>query len=321
MRAIVVEKYGGIEQLKLQERPIPALEPETLLVRLFAAGVNPVDTYQRSGIQGYTPRLPFTPGMDGAGVIEEAGEGIRDLDVGMKVYVAGSISGAYAEYCLCAPESLHPLPDELEWVEGACLGVPYFTAARALFTAGKLRGNETVLIHGASGGVGLACLQLCLGLDVTVYATAGSHEGEMLTLVNGAEGCFNHRDAGRFEEIKKAAGEGGVDLIVEMLANENLDADLKLLGREGRVVVVGSRGPITIAPRDLMSVEGRIIGVKMISSSLEERREYARIIVEGVRAGHIKPLIQAVYSFEDVHLAHQDIISGPHLGNLVIGIP
>jgi len=321
MRAIVVEEYGGIEQLKLQELPIPALQPETLLLRLFAAGVNPVDTYQRSGVQGYTPRLPFTPGMDGAGVIEEIGEGISGFDVGMKVYVSGSISGTYAEYCLCSPESLYPLPEELEWVEGACLGVPYFTAARALFTAGKLRDHETVLIHGASGGVGLACLQLCLGLDVTVYATAGSHEGEMLTLVNGAEGCFSHRDSRRFEEMKKATGERGVDLIVEMLANENLDADLKLLGREGRVVVVGSRGPITISPRDLMSVEGRIMGMKMAFSSSEDRGEYARIIVEGVRSGHIKPIIHAVHSFEDAPLAHQSIISGPHLGNLVIDMP
>jgi NADPH2:quinone reductase len=319
MRAIVVGQYGNEDQLKLREVPRPVTGPGRLLVRLHSAGVNPVDTYLRSGIQGYTPVLPFTPGMDGAGVIEEIGDGVIGFEPGMKVYVTGSVTGTYAEYCLCAPAQVWPLPESLGWAEGACLGVPYHTAARALFTKGNLEAGQTLLVHGATGGVGTACLQLASGRGVRVLGTAGTEEGLEYIRANGADECFSHRDPQRFQAMRRASEGRGIDLIIEMLANVNLDDDLKLLAPGGRVVVVGSRGRIEIAPRDLMSAEGTVTAVKSAFITPDERREYARLIAEGAAEGRLRPPVDAVFPLNQSAAAHRKVMAGPHRGNLVLG--
>ncbi|MDF1569016.1 MAG: NADPH:quinone reductase [Spirochaetaceae bacterium] len=317
MNAVVISEYGGPEVLTLTHIPKPQCGPGRILVKFHAAGVNPVDTYLRSGAQGYEPKLPYTPGMDGAGTVEEVGDGVIGFDIGMRVYCAGSITGTYAEYGLCAPNQLFKLPDELNWSEGASLGVPYFTAARALFTRGSASAGDVVLVHGASGGVGSACLQLAAGKGMTVFGTAGSTAGAALVALSGAR-CFDHRDPGRFDALREASGGRGVDLIIEMLANVNLDDDLKLLSPGGRVVVVGSRGRIEITPRDLMSVEGDIRGLKMPNTGPEDRRDYAKMIEKGIRDGYLKPPIAGDFSLGEAGAAHETIISGPHSGHLVL---
>ena len=333
MKAIVVARYGNPEELQLREIPRPVSGPGQILVRLEAAGVNPVDTYLRSGAQGYAPALPFTPGMDGAGTVEAVGKNIRSFEPGARVYVAGSLTGTYAEYCLANPDQVFPLPGELDFAQGACLGVPYFTAARA-FTAAQALGagaastaaralqassglaGKSVLIHGATGGVGTACLQLATGKGGTLLGTAGSEEGRRLVENCGAR-CYNHHDPNRFAAIRHDLG-GGVDLIIEILADVNLNDDIALLAPKGRIVVVGSRGRIEIAPRDLMRSEGSISAVRMPLSSGEERRRYAASIQKGAEAGHIKPPIARRFALEAAAAAHEAIISGPHCGNLVI---
>ena len=315
MKAIVVARYGNPEELQLREIPQPDPGPDQIVVRLEAAGVNPVDTYLRSGAQGYAPALPFTPGMDGAGTVEAVGKNIRSFEPGARVYVAGSLTGTYAEYCLANPDQVFPLPGELDFAQGACLGVPYFTAARALQASSGLAG-KSVLIHGATGGVGAACLQLATGKGGTLLGTAGSEEGRRLVENCGAR-CYNHHDPNRFAAIRHDLG-GGVDLIIEMLADVNLNDDIALLAPKGRIVVVGSRGRIEIAPRDLMRSEGSISAVRMPLSSGEERRRYAASIQKGAEAGHIKPPIARRFALEAAAAAHEAIISGPHCGNLVI---
>ena len=315
MRAIVVARYGNPEELQLQEIPQPDPGPDQIVVHLEAAGVNPVDTYLRSGAQGYAPALPFTPGMDGAGTVEAVGKNIRSFEPGARVYVAGSLTGTYAEYCLANPDQVFRLPGELDFAQGACLGVPYFTAARALRASSELAG-KSVLIHGATGGVGTACLQLAAGKGGTLLGTAGSEEGLRLVENCGAR-CYNHHDPNRFAAIRHDLG-GGVDLIIEMLADVNLNDDIALLAPKGRIVVVGSRGRIEIAPRDLMRSEGSISAVRMPLSSGEERRRYAESIQKGAEDGHIKPPIARRFALEAAAAAHKAIISGPHCGNLVI---
>lgn len=320
MQAIIVTEYGGPEVLVVRDVPKPIPGPGRILVKLHTASVNPVDSYLRSGAQGYSPTLPFTPGMDGAGTVEDVGDGVIGYAGGEEVYIAGSVTGTYAEYCLCSPGQVFPLPEKLDWAEGASLGVPYFTAARALFTRGGASPGESVLVHGASGGVGLACLQLAAPRSITVYGTAGSREGEALVRKNGAAECFSHRDPGRFKAIREATGGSGVNLIVEMLANINLDGDLKILAPGGRVVVVGSRGRIEISPRDLMNSESVVMGIRMPLATLEERREYARLIDEGVQSGSVRPPVVAVYSLEEAGEAHKTVMKGPHAGNVVLEV-
>lgn len=322
MKAIVVENYGGPDVLTPKEVTKPQPESGQILVRLHAAGVNPVDTYLRSGTQGYTPNLPWTPGMDGAGVVEAIGEGaealLEGVEVGSRVYTIGSLTGTYAEYCLCSPSQIFPLPENLDWKEGACLGVPYFTAARALFTKGNIAERQSLLVHGATGGVGMAALQLAADRGLRLLGSAGSESGRRLVEAHGAA-CFNHRDKGHFAEMR-AHLDGGVDLIIEMLADVNLDDDLKLLNAGGLVVVVGSRGRIEITPRDLMNCEASVTGMKMPYSTPEERRQYASLIARSAAVNHVKPPIAEVYSLDRASEAHRQVIRGPHGGNLVIAL-
>ena len=320
MKAVIVEQYGGPEVLKYREIEKPELQPGTVLVKLLAAGINPVDTYLRSGTQGYAPPLPWTPGMDGAGTVEAIGDGLESMDIpalGSRVYTAGSITGTYAEYALCHPSRIFPLPEELDFFQGASLGAPYFTAARALFTLGKLKQGETVLIHGASGGVGIAALQLAADRACRLFGTAGSDEGR--DLVEGLNAmCFDHRKKEHYDAVRK---QGGVDLIVEMLANINLDDDLGILNVGGRVMVVGSRGRVEIAPRDLMSTESMVAGVKILNASDDERRYYAGLVAEGAKIGRVCPIVDRVFPLAEAAAAHRQLMDAPHKGSLVLTQP
>ncbi len=318
MKAVVVEKYGGPEVLTVREVNKPKPKTGQVLIKFHAAGINPVDTYLRSGTQGYSPKLPWTPGLDGAGIIEAVGDGVKGMEAGTPVYTAGSLTGTYAEYGLCSPGQVFLLPGNLNWQEGASLGVPYFTAARALFTRGNIAHGKSVLVHGASGGVGSAALQLAAEYNLTLMGTAGSETGRQLVESLGAA-CFDHRDKDYIASIRKHCG-GGVDLIIEMLADKNLDNDLDLLAADGLVIVVGSRGRIEIAPRKLMNAESSITAMTVRNSTPEERLYYSSFISRGAETGRIKPPINKVFSLETAAEAHIQIMKGPHAGNLVIDL-
>ena len=220
MRAIRVHEFGDPDVLRLEE--LPELRPveDEVLVRVQAAGVNPVDTYVRAGAYGKLPALPYTPGSDAAGVLP---------DGGARVYLSGSLSGAYAEYALCRPDQVHALPDHLSFAQGAALGVPYVTAYRALFQRAKALPGETVLVHGASGGVGLATVQFALAAGLTVVGTAGSDAGRELIAAQGAADVLDHRDPLHLRAAFDTTGGRGFDLIIELLASVNLGDDLTAL--------------------------------------------------------------------------------------------
>src|ERR1700719_2100029 len=234
MKAILVRQFGGPEVLKLEDVPTPKPSAGQVLVKIHAAGVNPADTYARSGNYAVIPPLPYTPGNEGAGVIESAGDGVKKVKPGDRVYVAKSISGTYAEYALALESQVYPLPDRISFPQGAGVFIPYGTAYHAIHHQAKAHGGETVLVHGASGGVGIASVQIARALGLTVFGTAGSLKGLELAKREGAHQTFNHANAGYKEEIMKATGGRGVDIILEMLANVNLGADLKLLAPMGR---------------------------------------------------------------------------------------
>src|SRR5690242_2772984 len=158
MKAIRVNAFGGPEVLRLQDMPTPKPGPSEVLVRIHATGVNPVETYIREGKYSRLPELPYTPGNDGAGVVEEVGGDVKEFKPGDRVYIAGSISGTYAESALCKTEQLHALPKNVAFEAGAAMGTPYATAYRALFQRAHATPGETVLVHGASGGVGTAAV-------------------------------------------------------------------------------------------------------------------------------------------------------------------
>ena len=316
MNAIRVSHFGDPSVLELKEVPELSAAPGQLLVRLHAAGVNPVDAYIRSGKYARLPALPYTPGIDGAGVIEQSE--VPAFSPGSRVYVAASLTGAYAEQTLCAPDQIFLLPDHISFEQGAALGIPYGTAAWALFHRGQARSDETLLIHGASGGVGLAALQLAHAAGLRVLGTAGTPEGLDLIRQHGADDAFNHRDPHSLDQIKAATDGRGLDLILEMVANLNLGHDLGLLATKGRVVVVGSRGPVEIDPRNLMAREADIRGIMFSSASPAERAEIYHRISSGLEHRSLNPVIGQAFPLRDAARAHEQIMTSNARGKIVL---
>src|SRR6266852_4002533 len=221
MKAIVAHEFGPPEVMKLEEIPAPKPGAGQVLVRVKAAGVNPADTYMRNGAYAVKPPLPYTPGFDGAGVVEAIGEGVTKVRPGDRVYLARSLSGTYAEFSLALEGQVHKIPDRISFAQGAGVFVPYGTAYRALHQVAHSRGGETLLVHGASGGVGIASVQMARAMGLVVIGTAGTDKGLELVKREGAHHALNHRAAGYQKELLQLTGDRGVDVILEMLANVN----------------------------------------------------------------------------------------------------
>ena len=317
MKAIRIEQFGGPEVLGTAEIPDPIPASGQVLVRLHAAGINPVETYIRSGKYAKLPALPFTPGTDGAGRVVTAGAESGFAE-GERVYVAGSLTGTYAELCVCEEAQVHPLPDSVAFTQGAALGVPYATAYRALFQRAQAQAGETVLIHGATGGVGQAALQFALGAGLTVFATGGSEEGRERLRAQGAHAVFDHHAPAYAEAILQETSGRGVGVIVEMLASVNLGRDLTLLAPGGRVVVVGSRGSVELDPRNLMSREADIRGVMLGAATPGELAEAHRAIGAGLLSGALQPLVSRQFPLAQAPAAHEAVMAGAAAGKVVL---
>jgi NADPH2:quinone reductase len=281
MRAIRVHGFGGPEVLKLEDVATPKPSGGEVLVRIHAAGVNPYDTYMRAGTYAVKPTLPYTPGSDGAGTVEAVGEEVKKVRRGDRVYTGRTLTGAYAEYALALEEQVHPLPANIDFKQGAGIWVPYGTAYHALHHSAKAHASETALVHGASGGVGIAALQIARSRGLKVLGTAGTPKGLEIAKREGAHQVFDHRKSGYQEEILQSTDNRGVDIILEMLANVNLSHDTKLLSNNGRVIVIGSRGEVTINPRELMGRRASIRAFTLWAIAPEEEAD----IHAGIFAG------------------------------------
>ncbi len=308
MKAIRVHEFGGPEVLKLEEVPDLQPGPGQVLVKVHAAGVNPVENYIRTGTYAIKPALPYTPGADAAGDVVAVGADVTEVKVGDRVYTSGSLSGTYAEQTLCNQAQVHPLPANVSFEQGAAMGVAYGTAYRGVFQRGGGRPGETVLVHGASGGVGSAAVQLAHAAGLVVIGTAGSEPGLKLVKEQGAHHAVNHSAPGYLDELMKLTGGIGFNLILEIMANKNLAADLGLLAKKGRVVVIGSRGTIEINPRDAMSREADILGLTLFAASEQEGREIHAALGAGLENGTLRPVIAQKIPLAEAARAHVEIM-------------
>ncbi|XP_062843660.1 quinone oxidoreductase [Trichomycterus rosablanca] len=310
MKAIRVSEFGAPSVLKLcSDLPVPSPGARQVLIRVHTCGVNPVETYIRSGSYARKPSLPYTPGSDVAGVVEAVGDGVCFLQTGDRVFTTSTETGGYAEYTVASEATVHRLPDSLDYKQGAAIGIPYFTAYRALIHKARAKAGETVLIHGASGGVGIAACQLARAFGLKVLGTAGTPEGMKLALDNGAHMAFNHKEPDYLDKIQAATDGHGVHVIVEMLSNVNLSNDLKLLAFGGRVMIVGCRGPVEINPRDIMTKESSVVGVALFHAAKEETAETAAALFAGMEAGWLRPVVGAEYKLDKAAQAHEDIMN------------
>src|SRR6201981_1575814 len=318
MKAIRVFEFDGPEVLKLEEVATPKPSAGEVLVRIHAAGVNPYDTYMRAGTYALKPSLPYTPGSDGAGVIEAVGEGVKKGKRDDRVYTARTLTGAYAEYALALEEQVHPLPAKIDFKQGAGIWVPYGTAYHALHHSAKAHAAETVLVHGASGGVGIAAVQISRAVGLRVLGTAGTPKGLELAKQEGAHQVFDHRKAGYQDEILQATDNRGADIILEMLANVHLSNDTKLLANNGRVIVIGSRGEVTINPRELMARRASIRAFTLWGITAGEGADNPPGLFAGLENGSLRPVLGKELPLADAARAHNEILEPGSAGKIVL---
>ena len=318
MKAIRVHEFGGPEVLKLEEVPNPSAPPGQILIGVKAAGVNPVDTYIRAGTYVFKPSLPYTPGMDAAGVVEAVGQGVTRVKEGDRVYVAGTLTGSYAAKTVCAETQVHHLPAKISFNQGAGVNVPYATAYRAIFQIGQAHAGETVFVHGASGGVGVAAVQIARAAGMMVIGTAGTAKGRELASREGAHHVLDHTASGYLEQLRALTGGRGVDLILEMLANVNLGKDLPLLAARGRVVVIGSRGTVEINPRDLMGRDASIRGMSLLAAPAEELAGVHAAIYAGLENGTLRPVVGQEIPLAEAARAHKAVMEAGAHGKIVL---
>ena len=319
MKAIRVHEFGGPEVMKLEEVPDLTAGPGQVVVDVKAVGVNPVESYIRTGTYATKPALPYTPGNDAAGVVKQVGEGVTSIKSGDRVYSSLCISGAYAEKALCNAANVHLLPASVSFEQGAGVGVPYGTAYRALFQRAEGKAGETVLVHGASGGVGIASVQFARAAGLTVVGTAGTADGMALVKEQGAHYVLNHLSEGYLDELMKLTDGMGLNVILEMLANKNLANDLNVVARHGRIIVIGNRGSIEINPRGTMAREADIRGVMLFGASQEEFHAMHAAIFAGLEAGTLRPIVGEKFALADAAKAHEAVMqpNGAH-GKIIL---
>ena len=317
MKAIRVHQFGDSNVMKLEDIPDPTPADAQVLIRAHAVGVNPVDTYIRAGIYGQRD-FPFTPGMDAAGVVESVGKGVRSFKPGDRVYTSGTLGGAYAQLVVAKESQVHPLPANITFEQGAALGVPYATAYYALFFRARAMPAEMVLVHGATGGVGVAVVQLARSHGLTVFATGGTDRGRKLAIEQGAHYVLDHRAPDYLQNLMLLTGNRGVDLIIEMLANVNLAKDLTVLSPRGRVIVIGSRGKIEIDPRLTMQRDADIRGMTIMNATETQVKAIHAALFAGLENGSLRPVVGQKLPLASAAQSHDDVMKPGSHGKIVL---
>ncbi len=311
MKAVIVRDFGLPEVMKIEEVSMPKVEASQVLVRVKAAGVNPVDAYIRSGNYPSAPKLPYTCGKDAAGIVEQIGENITKVKVGDRVYTAGSVSGTYAEYVVCKENQVGLLPENVSFEQGAGVFVPYATSFRALFQKANAKRGETVLIHGASGGVGIAAIQWAKNAGLKVIGTASSAKGLALIKAQGCDIALDHSQPDYLQSVE-------AEIILEMLANVNLVKDFEALKKFGRIVVIGNRGSIDFNPRLTMGKDATIYGMSLFNFSAADETEIHREIYKGLTEGYLKPIVGKSFPLADAPSAHTEVIESKAFGKIIL---
>jgi NADPH:quinone reductase-like Zn-dependent oxidoreductase len=323
MKAIQVTQFGGPEKLVYTDVEEVVAGNGEVCVRLYAAGVNPSDAYTLTGTYAfYIPQLPYTPGLDGAGIVEAVGEEVTNVRVGYRVFIASLMrsnsTGTFAQKIVCDEALVHLLPDHVSFEQGAALGVPAMTAYRALFQRACLKSGQTVLIHGASGGVGLQAVQMAKSHGAKVIGTASKPEGNKMVQQAGADVVIDHVTEATIEDVLALTNGDGPDVIIEFLANINLETDLKLIASFGKIVIIGNRGSIEINPRLAMQKECDILATALWNAPQDEYEQSIHGIRGMLISGALRPIIGTTLPLQQAEQGFEQLAKGIGNGKLVL---
>ena len=322
MKAIRAHSFGGPEVLQLDEVDDPVAGVDQVVVDIKAAGVNPADTYMLGGAYAIVPSLPYIPGGDASGVVSSVGKNVDNLHPGDRVFVGTCLgfemTGCYAEKVVRPASDVVKLPDNVSFTAGAALGIPYVTAHYGLFARGNAVAGETVFIHGASGSVGTAAIQLAKRAGLKVIGSGGTDKGRQLILDEGADHAVDHTSDSYLETVRELNGGEGPALILEMLANVNLAADLELLKKYGRVIVIGNRGEITINPRLTMMKDLDIRGLALFNGTRQQMNDIVADLLAGLSDGSLRPVVGREMPLADAAKSHTDVLAPGAFGKIVL---
>lgn len=322
MKAIQVHAFGEADQLSYEDTREPAPGPKDVIIDVKAAGINPADTYMRGGSYALVPVLPYTPGGDAAGVVCAIGSDVTEFSVGDRVFVGTAMgfnmTGCYAEKVRRPAADVLPLPDGTSFAEAACLGIPYATAHYALFARGGAKAGETLFIHGASGSVGTAAIQLAKRAGLIVIGSAGSERGAELVRNEGADHVVDHTVDGYLDTVSELTSGNGPHLILEMLANVNLAADLETVAVHGRIIIIGNRGEVTINPRLTMMKEIDVRGIALFNGSRAQMFEIMDDLVAGLNDGSLRPIVGHEMPLSEAAAGHVKVLEPGAYGKIVL---
>lgn len=329
MKALIVQEHGALEKLSLGDFPDPSPGKGEVLVDVHAASVNFPDLLVIGGTYQNLPPRPFVPGKDLAGVVAAVGEGVTRVKVGDRV-LAQIEHGAFAERAVVREVLCFVMPAKMSFADGAAMGLVYLTAHNAIVERAAMKAGETVLVTGAAGGVGLACVQLAKALGATVVAAVSSEEKARLVRDNGADHVVRTdvpdlRESFR-NQVFEAVGKRGIDLVLENVGGDVFDASLRVMAWCGRLVIIGfAGGRIPDVKAGYLLVKNiSLIGLQ--SSDYRERTpEVVRKAYERLFAlyeqGKLQPRVMARYPMQDYLAALQTVKDRKVLGKVVITMP
>lgn len=322
MKAIQINEFGGPEVLKTVEIDEPYPNEDEVKVKVFVTGLNPSEAYTITGTYGYNvPNLPYVPGYDATGVIEEVGSSVNHFKKGDRVFLsafsAERNTGTYAEKVVTDAKNVFRLPDNISFKEGAALGIPVFTAYKAIFLKANVRAGETVLVHGASGSVGSMAVQMAKAIGATVIGTSSTEEGRQTILDLGADHAMDHISEDNKEEVLNITNDQGPDVIIEMLANANLETDMQVIVKYGRIIIVGSRDTIEVNPRNLMTSEAIVTGMTFTYPTQKEMKEMQYGVNALLEIGAIRSLIGNEFTLDEPVEAHKSLMESSGNGRTI----
>jgi NADPH2:quinone reductase len=322
MRAIVCREHGDLSVLKLEQVPDPEPGPGQALVRIRACGINFADSIMAAGKYQTQPALPFIPGSEIAGDVVALGEGVDGLEPGDRVMGLPG-RGGYAELVAVDARRLTPLPDGLGYEQAASFAVTYGTGHVALAHRARLRPGETLLVHGAAGGVGLTAVELGRIMGARVIGTAGGPDKLEIARAAGAEHAIDYLAEDIRERVKALTGGRGADVIYDPVGGDVFDASLRCVAFEGRILVIGfAGGRVQQIPANHVMVKNvDIIGVNRPAYDTlapEVARRSQEQLLDWLAAGLIAPLVSRSYPLERAVEALESVVTRRSTGKVVI---
>jgi NADPH2:quinone reductase len=324
MKAIIITQPGGPEVLQLAERSKPGYAADEVLIKVAAAGINRPDIFQRKGNYPPPAGVPQDiPGLELAGIIDKVGVNVNRWKIGDRVCALVS-GGGYAEYCNVPQGQCLPIPDDLTFIEAASLPETYFTVWSNVFDRGKLKPNESILVHGGSGGIGVVAIQMAKALGSTVYVTAGSDEKCKFCEQLGAARAINYKTENFIEVINQLTAGKGVDVILDSIGGDYTPGNIQSLADDGRLVIIntikGNKVQIDLSTvmRKRLVITGSMLRSREASFKNQIAQNLEKYVWPLLASGQIKPVVHAIFPADEAAKAHQLMEGGKYFGKIIL---